>query len=76
MQIVIGRSIGVTFNDLVEQLKKEDEVTVLEILDLSSDELVDALESIVFDKQQRVRDYYNETDEALDREERQSSFDF
>lgn len=58
-----------TFNDLLEQLKKEDEVTVLEILDLASDELVDALESIIFDKQQRVRDYYNEDDETVDREE-------
>jgi len=59
-----------TFNDLLEQLKQEDEVTVLEIIDISSGELVDALEGIIFDKQQRVRDYYNETDEALDGEER------
>lgn len=58
-----------TFYDLLEQLKQEDEVTVLEIVDLSSGELVDALESIIFDKQQRVREYYNEIDEALDREE-------
>lgn len=58
-----------TFNDLVERLKQEDEVSVLEILDISSDELVDALEGIIFDKQQRVRDYYNETDETMDGEE-------
>lgn len=52
-----------TFNDLLEQLKKEDEVTVLEIVDVSSDELVDALEGIIYDKQQRVRDYYGEDEE-------------
>ena len=56
-----------TFNDLLEQLKKEDEVTVLEIVDISSDELVDALEGIIYDKQQRVRDYYGEDTEELDR---------
>ena len=56
-----------TFNDLLEQLKKEDEVTVLEIVDVSSDELVDALEGIIYDRQQRVRDYYGEDAEELDR---------
>ena len=52
-----------TFNDLLEQLKKEDEVTVLEIVDVSSDELLDALEGIIYDKQQRVRDYYGQDEE-------------
>ena len=56
-----------TFDDLLQQLKKEDEVTVLEIVDVSSDELVDALEGIIYDKQQRVRDYYGEDAEELDR---------
>ena len=58
-----------TFNDLLEQLKHGDEVTVLEILDIASDELVDALEGIIFDRQQRVRDYYNEDDETVHGEE-------
>ena len=52
-----------TFDDLLQQLKKEDEVTVLEIVDVSSDELVDALEGIIYDRQQRVRDYYGEDEE-------------
>lgn len=56
-----------TFHDLLEQLKHEDEVTVLEILDIASDELVDALEGIIFDRQQRVRDYYGCDEEELDR---------
>lgn len=57
------------FDDLCENLKHEDEVTLLEILDLSSEELVDLLESTIFDKQQRVRDYYGDNDETVDREE-------
>lgn len=55
-----------TFNDLVERLKREDEVTILEILDLSSEELVDLLENEIYDKQDRVRSYYGEADEDVD----------
>ena len=58
-----------TFDDLCERLKQEDEVTLLEILDLSSKELVDLLEGEIFDRQQRVRNYYGDDDEAVDREE-------
>jgi hypothetical protein len=55
------------FVELLERLKSEDELTLLEILDLSSMELVDLLESTIFDKQQRVWDYYDETDaEGMD----------
>jgi hypothetical protein len=53
----------ITFNDLTERLKQEDEITLLEILDLSSCELVDALEGLIEDRQDRVRNYYNETTE-------------
>lgn len=56
-----------TFNDLLDQLKQEDEVTLLEILNISSEELVDMLESVIFDKQDRVRDYYGcEDNQAMD----------
>lgn len=58
-----------TFDDLCERLKQEDEVTLLEILDLTSNEIVDLLEAEIFDRQDRIRNYYNEDDEALDREE-------
>ena len=58
-----------TFDDLCERLKQEDEVTLLEILDLTSNEIVDLLEAEIFDRQQRVRNYYNEDDETVDREE-------
>lgn len=55
-----------TFDDLIERLKQEDEVTILEILDLRSDELVNLLWTEIFDKQERVRAYYGEDDEELD----------
>ena len=58
----------ITFDDLLERLKQEDEVSIIEILDLSSSELVDSLESLIFDKQDRIRNYYNaEDEESLDR---------
>ena len=56
-----------TFIDLLDKLKQEDEVSLLEILDISSDELVDMLESYIFDKQDRIRNYYDcEVAEDLD----------
>ena len=53
-----------TFDDVIERLKLEDEVTILEILDLSTSELVDLLWSEIYDKQERVREYYNEDDDT------------
>jgi len=57
----------ITFNDLLERLKQEDEVSFLEILDFSTGDLVDLLWSEIFDRQQRVWDYYEQEDaEDLD----------
>lgn len=58
-----------TFNDLLERLKREDEVTLLEILNLSSCELVDLLQDTIEIQQQRVLHYYDEDTEDLDWEE-------
>lgn len=52
-----------TFTDLLDKLKQEDEVTILEILNISSNDLVEALEPFIWEKQERIRDYYGE-DEA------------
>lgn len=52
-----------TFHDIKEKLKHEDELTLLEILDLASEELVDLLEDVIYDKQERVRQYYGEDEE-------------
>ena len=58
-----------TFNDLLERLKLVDEVTFLEILNLSTEELVDTLEPMIYVRQDRVRSYYGEDDETVDGEE-------
>lgn len=41
------------FTELIERLKQEDEVTVLELLEINSDELVDAF----LDKLEEKQDY-------------------
>lgn len=55
-----------TFQDLLEALKKEEETTLLEILDLTSSGLVDALENLIHDKQERILQYYGEDDETVE----------
>ena len=57
-----------TFADVLERLKRETEVDLLEILDLSSEELVDLLQDTIEDKLDRILNYY-ENEEDLDREE-------
>lgn len=54
-----------TFDDLCDLLRKEDEVTLIELLNLSSEELVDILESYIEDKQDYLRNYYNEASEVV-----------
>lgn len=49
-----------TFNDLIENLKMEDEVALIELLNLTSDKLVDILESYIEDQQDRLRAYYED----------------
>lgn len=57
-----------TFADVLERLKLETEVDLLEILDLSSEELVDLLQDTIEDKLDRILNYY-ENEEDLDRKE-------
>ena len=54
-----------TFADVLDDLKRETEVDLLEILDLSSEELVDLLQDTVEDKLDRILNYY-ENEEDLD----------
>lgn len=58
-----------TFEDLKQLLSKESELDFLEILDLTSIELVDLLEAEIYDKQDRIRAYYDEDEEDVDGEE-------
>ena len=55
-----------TFADVLSDLKREDEVTLLEILNLSTDELVDLLQDTIEDNMDRILAYYNETEDDSD----------
>lgn len=55
-----------TFADLCDLLKKEDEVTLIELLNLSSTELVDVLETFIEDRQEYLRAYYDDIEASLD----------
>lgn len=48
-----------TLNDVKERLSKYDEVTLLEVLDVSSEELVDRFEDL-------IEEHYEELAEELD----------
>lgn len=55
-----------TFDDIKEKLKREDEMTLLEVLDLTSEELVELLEEQIYNNQEKIREFYGENEEALD----------
>lgn len=55
-----------TFQDLLEDLKREDEVTILEILQLTTADLIDKFEDLIHDKQDAVLEYYGEDPDELD----------
>lgn len=44
-----------TFEELKERLKRLDEITLLEILDLTSEELVELLADVIEEKQHKLR---------------------
>lgn len=54
-----------TFDDLKEKLKHEDELTILELLNLTSIELVDILESYIEDKQEKLHQYFGDQVEDI-----------
>lgn len=49
-----------TFPELLDKLKQEDQNTLLEILNLETEELIEALEDIIHKKQDVFREYYEE----------------
>ena len=60
--------------DLMDKLKDESEIDIIEMLDLSSSELVSYLSDRVVDKQDKLREYYDE-DAELDGEEKSDQSD-
>ena len=53
-----------TFADVLDDLKRETEVDLLEILDLSSDELVDLLQDTIEDKLDKILQHYEDSEES------------
>ena len=62
-----------TISELLDKLKSEDETTLLELLDLTSLELVDYLEDVIFREQEKLREYYGEDESSVDWQEEQYS---
>jgi hypothetical protein len=60
--------MSITFADLLDKLKQETEVDIIEILNLNADRLVDLLESEIHDNQERVRNYYDEDEDDEEEE--------
>ena len=56
-----------TFYDLKENLKKEEETILVELLNLTSEDLVDLLEDVIESNQDKLRQYYGENDSSVDR---------
>ena len=52
--------MATTFSELLERLKREDEVYLLELINMSSDELVDAFEDKIYDRQEYIRQQLSE----------------
>ena len=50
-----------TFADVLDDLKRETEVDLLEILDLSSEELVDLLQDTIEDKLDKILRHYEDS---------------
>ena len=53
-----------TFADVLDDLKRETEVDILEILDLSSEELVDLLQDTIEDKLDKILQHYEDSEES------------
>ena len=53
-----------TFTDVLDDLKRETEVDLLEILDLSSEELVDLLQDTIEDKLDKILLHYEDSEES------------
>ena len=53
----------ITFNDLLDTLKQEDEVTIIELLNLTTEDLVEYFKDMIYDKQDLLRSYYDDQSE-------------
>ena len=49
-----------SFLEILQELRKVDEVTLLELLDIEADELIDAFPEKIKDRLQYIHDYLSE----------------
>ncbi len=52
-----------TWHDLITKLKQLDEVTLLEVLDLSSSDIVDRVEDVIELHQDKLFDWFGEEED-------------
>lgn len=52
--------MALTFHDLVDLLKREDEVTLLEVLDISSEELIERFYDLIEIKYEELSEKYED----------------
>lgn len=55
-----------TLNELIEKLAQCDELTILELLDITSEELVEFLADQVVEKYDQLIEYFNDSDDEDD----------
>jgi len=60
-----------TIEDLKSKLAWESPDDILELLDVDIITVLDELDDLIIDAQDKLRDYYNETTDELDREKEQ-----
>ncbi len=58
----------ITVADLIESMKKIDEVSLLEVLDISSEEIVDRFTDKIEDKYDELKEDFEEDTEELSSE--------
>ena len=56
--------MSITFHELKEHLKRIDETSLLEILDISSEELVERFSDIIEDRYEELREDFEQEEET------------
>jgi len=64
--------MALTFHDLVELLKREDEVTLLEVLEISSEDLIERFGDLIEERYEELTEKYQ--DEVFGTEDDEDEF--
>lgn len=55
-----------TLADVINHLKRIDEISLLEVLDISSEDLVDRFVDLIEDRYEQLREEFEEEDESTE----------